>query len=286
MASENLKRVIECVPNFSEGRDARVLADLASAVQSSARVQLLDYSADADHHRSVFTFTGAPLDVVTAALAAVRVACDRIDLNRHVGVHPRIGAADVVPFVPLHHVDMEECVRLSRYFGEQLWQQLRIPVFFYEQAALRPEHRQLDHVRRLAREGAPPDIGDGRHPTAGACAVGARFFLIAWNIWLETADLELARQIARAIRFSSGGFPAVKAMGLPLGSQGMVQVSINSVDFRITPLDVVFEKVRELADQAGVKLRGSELIGMIPRAALAASRDLSWLNLSEKRVLD
>jgi glutamate formiminotransferase len=280
---------IECVPNFSEGRDPVVIAKLAARIRETPGVSLLDYSADSDHNRSVFTFTGEPAAVVRAAMAASVTAVEQIDLNRHTGVHPRIGAIDVVPFVPLSGRDPGiECMPLARDFGRQLWDQLRVPVFFYEHAAQRPEFRNLEQLRRLAREGACPDIGVGRHPTAGACAVSAREFLIAWNIWLESTNLDLAKQIARAIRFSSGGFAGVKALGLPLASLGLVQVSINSTNFRLTPLHIVFEAVDALAAQAGIQVRGSELIGMIPRMALRLSdgHDLHWLNLHPGRVLE
>ena len=277
----------ECVPNFSEGRDPRILAGLAGAIRESPGVRLLDHSADPDHNRSVFTFTGAPFDVMAAAFAAAAVAVQRIDLNRHAGVHPRIGVADVVPFVPFSPEHLDACADLARNFGEKLWEQFRVPVFLYEHAALKSAHRNLEEVRRLARNGASPDIGDGRHPTAGACVTGARDFLIAWNIWLDTPDLDLAGRIARTVRFSSGGFPGVKALALPLASRQIVQVSINSTNFRATPLHLVFEKVSATASQSGVRTLGSELIGMIPREALelSAGHDLKWLNLTPGRVL-
>jgi glutamate formiminotransferase len=279
--------LVECVPNFSEGRDDSILAHLADSIQRTPGVRLLDHSADADHNRSVFTFAGPPDAVLTAALAAAGTAVDLIDLNRHTGVHPRIGVVDVVPFVPLSGVAMQDCVDLARTFGSRLWDRLRVPVFLYEQAAIRPQHRDLEQVRRLARDEVRPDIGQGRHPTAGACVVGARDFLIAWNIWLDTSDLAIARQIARAVRFSSGGFPGVKALGLPLASLGIVQVSINTTDFRATPLHIVFDAVSAMAAQAGIAVRGSELIGMLPLPALhlSAGHDLRWLNLSPSRIL-
>ena len=284
MASARLNRAIESVPNFSSGRDAQLLEGLAQAVQGYAGVRLLDRSADRDHNRSVFTIAGAPEVVVEAVFAAVRVAVSRIDLNLHDGVHPRIGAADVIPFVPLANITMEECVEIARKFGERLWRELHVPVFFYERAGT----RKLEEVRRAANEGAKPNVGVGRHPTAGACAVGARDFLIAWNIWLKSEDLALARHIARSVRFSSGGFPGVKALGLPLASEGIVQVSINSTDFRSTPLHVIFNAVKALAQYAGVETLGSELIGMVPKEALtlSAGHELRWLNFSLERVLD
>ena len=283
-----MSRLIECVPNFSEGRDPLVIASLAGSIRQTSGVRLLDHSADADHHRSVFTFAGTPEGVAAAALAAAGVAVERIDLNRHSGVHPRIGAVDVVPFVPLSGSVMAECVELSRHFAEMLWERWRVPGFLYEQAAVHADRRGLEQVRRMASAGAAPDIGEGRHPTAGACAVGAREFLIAWNIWLETRDLGLAKRIAQAVRFSSGGFPGVKALGLPLSSLGIVQVSINSTDFRATPLHAVFKRVESLAHEAGVEVRGSELVGMLPKAAidLSAGLDLQWLNLTAGRVLE
>ncbi len=275
--------LVECVPNFSEGRDPVVLANLASIIRQTPEVRLLDHSADPDHHRSVFTFTGTPEAVSAAALASAGIAVERIDLNRHTGVHPRIGAVDVIPFVPLAGVDMRGCIELARDFAERLWTDRRLPVFLYEQAAFSPDRRRLEQVRRLASAGARPDIGDARHPSAGACAVGARELLIAWNVWLETADLAPAKRIARSIRFSSGGFPGVKALGLPLPSLGIVQVSINSTDFRSTPLALVFERIESMAREAGVKVRGAELIGMIPHAAV--SQGLPWLNLTPARIL-
>ena len=280
--------VIECVPNFSEGRDPRVLASLAAAIRDTPGVSLLDHSADPDHNRSVYTFTGEPASVLQAALHAAAVAVEHIDLNGHVGVHPRIGVMDVTPFVPLDDSDpADECGRLAHEFGRRLWETLRVPVFFYEQAARRPEFSRLEELRRLATQGAEPDIGEGRHPTAGACAVSARDFLVAWNIWLESTDVNLAKQFARSVRQSSGGFPGVKALGLPLESAGLIQVSINTTNFRQTPLHVVFDAVARMASRAGVRVRGSELIGMIPEAALerSAGHELQWLNLSPSRVL-
>jgi glutamate formiminotransferase len=282
-----VKSVTECVPNLSEGRDPRLIADLAHSIRNTPGVSLLDHSADPDHNRSVFTFTGAQPNVMAAALAAAAIAVDRIDLNRHTGVHPRIGAIDVVPFVPFSSNALDASADLARNFAEKLWEQLRVPVFLYEHAALHPERRNLEQVRRLARAGAAPDIGDGRHPTAGACAAGARDFLIAWNIWLDTPDLSIAQTIARAIRFSSGGFPGVKALALPLISKAIVQVSINTTDFRATPLHVVFESVSGMAARSEIRVLGSELIGMLPREALdlSAQHDLHWLNLTPARVL-
>ncbi|MDE3194920.1 MAG: glutamate formimidoyltransferase [Acidobacteriota bacterium] len=280
--------IVECVPNFSEGRDSRIVDRIADAVAATAGVGLLDRTSDPDHNRSVLTFAGSPEGVAEGAFEAVREAVASIDLTRHAGVHPRVGAADVVPFVPVEGIALAECGAIARDVGARIWRELSVPVFFYEAAALRVECARLENVRRLARGGLEPDIGTGRHPTAGACVVGARKFLIAWNINLRSGDLAFARDVAREIRASNGGLPAVKALGLPLESRGEVQVSINLVDFEITPLHVVFDAVARRCGEAGVEIAGSELIGMIPAAALEASRghDLRWLNPRPDLVIE
>jgi len=280
--------IIESVPNFSEGRDPVIVAGIAQAVSSVPGASLLDTTSDADHNRSVLTFAGSPEAIAQAAFAAVEAAVERIDISRHAGVHPRIGAADVVPLVPVNGLTLEDCAELARKLGGRIWDELDVPVFLYEAAALRPECRRLENVRRLAPAGHEPDFGVGRHPTAGASVVGARKFLIAWNINLRTTDVSVARAIAKAIRESSGGLPAVKSIGLPLESRGEVQVSINLVDFERTPLYVVFDAVKERCDRLGIELAGSELIGMIPAAALKSSEghDLQWQNFRDDLVLE
>lgn len=280
--------IIECVPNFSEGRDPLIVAAIGHAVSSVPGVALLDTTSDQDHNRSVLTFAGEPETVAEGAFAAVREAVAKIDLSSHAGVHPRIGVADVVPLVPVEGVTLEECAALARRLGARIWNELRVPVFLYEAAALRPECRPLQNVRKLVPLGLDPDIGAGRHPTAGACVVGARKFLVAWNINLRSHDLKAAREIAREIRESSGGLPAVKAIGLPLESRGQMQVSINLVDFERTPLYVVFDAVKQRCDARGIEIAGSELIGMIPAAALKSSEghDMQWENLRPDLVLE
>jgi glutamate formiminotransferase/glutamate formiminotransferase/formiminotetrahydrofolate cyclodeaminase len=280
--------IVECVPNFSEGRDPLIVNGIARAIDETPHVRLLDKTSDPDHNRSVLTFAGDPDRVAAAAFEAVRIAAATIDITRHTGVHPRLGSADVVPFVPVHDVSMRDCVSLARRTAARIWNELGVPVYLYEAAALRAECARLENVRRLAREGLAPDFGEGRHPTAGACVVGARKFLIAWNINLRTTDLPAAREIARAIRESKGGLPAVKALGLALPSRGEVQVSMNLVDFETTPLHVVFDAVADLCARRGIEIAGSELIGMIPAAALEASRghNLRWLNLRPELVLE
>jgi glutamate formiminotransferase len=252
---------VECVPNFSEGRDAETVRANAAAIALRDAAAVLDVSIDPDHNRSVVTFVAPVEAVVEAAVRGVECAVERIDLGRHAGVHPRIGAADVVPFVPLEGVTLEECAALAREAGGEIWRRLRVPVFFYEAAALRAERRNLAEVRR----GPLRDFdvgGPGPHPTAGASAVGARGFLIAFNVNLATGDVELARRIARRIRGSSGGFPFVKAMGVALASRGLVQVSMNLVDFERTPVEEVYAAIAREAPVAEC-----ELIGLVPRRA-------------------
>ena len=280
--------IVECVPNFSEGRDPVIVSSIARAVSTVPGVLLLDTTSDPDHNRSVLTFAGARWAIADATVAAVRAAVEKIDLSRHAGVHPRLGAADVIPFVPVSGITLEECAGLAREVAARIWDELRVPVYLYESAALRPECQRLENVRKLAPTGLAPDIGEGRHPTAGASVVGARKFLVAWNINLRTSDLTAAREIARAIRESSGGLPAVKAIGLPLESRSQVQVSINLVDFERTPLYVVFDSVKRLCEERNIEIAGSELIGMIPKAALDASRDhdLQWENLRPELILE
>jgi glutamate formiminotransferase len=280
--------IVECVPNFSEGRDPVIVSSIARAVQAKSSAFLLDTTADPDHNRSVLTFVGSELAVADAALATAAVAVEKIDLTRHAGVHPRLGAVDVIPFVPVQGATLDDCVSVARLVGERIWKELQLPVYFYEAAAIRPECRRLENVRRLAPTGLEPDWGHGRHPTAGAVVVGARKFLVAWNINLRTTEVGVAGEIARKIRESSGGLPAVKAIGLPLKSRGQAQVSINLVDFERTPLYVVFDAVSRLCAEKGIEVAGSELIGMIPEAALESSRghDLRWENLRPELVIE
>lgn len=280
--------IVECVPNFSEGRNREVVDALARAVEEAPGVVLLDRHMDPDHNRSVLTFAGQPDSVVKAAVRAVGVAVERIDLSLHQGVHPRIGAADVVPFVPVEGVRLEDCAALARRAGKEIWRRFRVPVYFYEAAAQRPDRVRLECIRRgqfeglrasvLADPDRRPDIGGPElHPTAGAVAVGARKFLIAYNVNLATADLEVARRIARKIRESSGGLPCVKAMGVPLVSKGLVQVSMNLTDYERTPIAVAYEAVRREAEREGVEIAGTEIIGLTPQALLDRVRKFqSW----------
>jgi glutamate formiminotransferase len=274
--------LIECVPNFSEGRRAEVVDEIVRAVGQIDGVTLLDHSRDETHNRSVVTFAGAAEPVVRAATAAVGRAIQLIDMEQHTGAHPRIGAVDVIPFVPLGSTRIEECVDLARRFGEQIAKLFDIPVYLYGEAALRPERRRLADVRRGQYEGLKAEIGVNPerdpdygphhlHPRAGAVAVGARKPLIAFNVNLATDDLALARRIATTIRESSGGLPAVQAMGVLLENPGegrFAQVSMNLVDWEKTGIARVVREIRRLAQEAGTDIDHCELIGLAPTGAL------------------
>ena len=260
--------MIECVPNFSEGQDPAVLRALVDSIAGVPGAVLLGWEANADHHRSVVTLAGPAEAVMEAAIRAVGKAAQLIDLTRHRGAHPRVGAADVVPFVPLEGATLAECVDIAHRAGAEIWRRFRVPVYFYEAAALRAERQRLEKVRRPGFDGLPPDIGDmPEHPTAGAVMVGARPFLIAYNIDLVTADLSVAQAIARKSRSSSGGFPFVKAMGLYLPSAGHAQVSMNLTNYAGIPLERLYETVRQEAGRLGTAIAGSELIGFVPQQA-------------------
>ena len=261
--------MIECVPNFSEGRDRAKVAAIADAISSVEGVVLLGRELDADHNRSVITFAGAPDAVLEAALRGVGKAAELIDLNRHQGVHPRVGAADVVPFVPLADSSMDECIRIAQLAGRGIWRRFGIPVYLYEAAARRPGRQALQNVRRTGFDGLPPDYGGtGSHPTAGAACVGARQFLVAYNADLATQDVSIAKAIAKTIRESSGGFAHVKAIGLFLESRQRAQVSMNLTDFKQIALDELYSAIEQEAARLGTSIDSSELIGFIPRAAL------------------
>jgi glutamate formiminotransferase / formiminotetrahydrofolate cyclodeaminase len=293
------RQLVECVPNFSEGRDAAKMDSIVAAITAVPEVTLLDRESDADHNRSVLTFVGPPAAVAEAALRGVEKAVALIDLTQHQGAHPRIGAADVVPFIPIEGVTVEECVRLAERVGGEIWNRFKVPVYLYEAAARRPDRVNLENIRRgqfeallkeMGTEAArAPDIGDPVcHPTAGAIVLGARKFLIAYNVNLGTPDVSIAKRIAKTIRFSSGGFRFVKSMGVMLASRNLAQVSINLTDFEQTPLHLVFETVRREAERYGVPVVGSEIVGLIPRKAieLAAEYFLRAENFSPQLVLE
>jgi glutamate formiminotransferase len=275
--------LIECVPNFSEGHDAHVVESIVAAMAVEG-VSLLDYSRDADHNRSVVTIAGSPAAVVESAVRGAGRAAELIDLTAQRGVHPRIGAADVIPFVPVHNVSLEQCVLLARQAGAEIWERFGVPVYFYEAAAARPDRALLEEVRRGQFEGLRdavrreparrPDVGGPElHPTAGASAIGARRFLIAWNLYLDSPDVGMARTVAREIRASGGGLAGIKAMGVL--AHGEAQISMNVTDFRQTPLSRVYAEVEEKAARLGGRIARGELIGLIPEEA--AERESDWL---------
>ena len=293
------RRIVECVPNFSEGRRADVVDRIAAAALSVKGVRLLDKEMDQDHNRSVLTFAGEPEAVVEAAIKAVGQASLLIDLNHHKGVHPRIGAADVVPFIPVENITLDECALLAEQAGEQIWKRYQIPVYLYGAAAKNPERAALPNLRKGAFEGLreevktnpekKPDFGDAcLHPTAGAVAVGARKFLIAYNFHLETKDVKVAKSIAAAIRESSGGLASVRALGLYLESRKLAQVSVNLTDYERTSLGELFHAVEREATKLGVKVKSTELIGLVPRQALdqAGARLMKVEHFREGMVLE
>jgi glutamate formiminotransferase len=284
-----MRRLIECVPNFSEGRDHKKIEALVAAMSGIKGAWVLDVHSDPDHNRSVVTLAGEPEPVTEAALRGVGKAAELIDLRHHRGGHPRIGATDVLPFVPVEGVTMENCVKLARHAGAEIWARYDVPVYFYEEAALRPERKRLESVRSgefeylrdevLRNADRTPDIGGPRlHPSAGAVAVGARKFLIAYNINLDTPDVSVAKKIARTIRASNGGLPHVKAIGVDLKDRKIAQVSMNLTDFEQTSIRRVFEAVRLEAQRNGCSIRSSEIVGLVPRKALGPD-DAAYLQL-------
>jgi glutamate formiminotransferase/formiminotetrahydrofolate cyclodeaminase len=294
-----MKRLIECVPNFSEGRDAARVDAIVAAMSGVPGVYVLDREMDADHHRSVITLAGEPDAVAEAALLGVGKAMELIDLTKHTGAHPRVGATDVVPFIPIDGVTVDDCVALARRVGHEIWKRYRIPVFFYEAAATRADRVNLENVRRGQFEGLreemkknpdrQPDVGEPKvHPTAGVTVVGARKFLIAYNVNLNTPDVAIANKIAKAIRFSSGGLRYVKSMGVELKARNLAQVSINLTDFEQTPMHRVYEMVKREAQRYGVMPVGSEIVGLVPKKALEMTADffLQLENFSPAQVFE
>ena len=294
-----MTRLVECVPNFSEGRNpqtVRLIADSIAAVDSAC---VLDTHIDPDHNRSVITFVATPEKIVEAAVSAVRRAAELIDMRAHQGEHPRLGATDVLPFVPVRGVTMDECVALAHEAGERIARELSIPVYYYEKAALRADRMYLEDVRRGALEllreqittnpERAPDVGLPQvHETAGAIVVGARSFLIAFNVILRSVDTAIARQIARKIRARSGGLPFVKALGFRLHTRGLVQVSMNLVNYEVTGMTAAYDAVRREAEALGVEIQGAEIVGLVPRDAL--DREAAYFSkledFSEAKILE
>lgn len=294
-----MKRLIECVPNFSEGRDPVKVDAIVNAMSAVPGVYILDREMDADHNRSVITLAGEPDAVAEAAVLGAGKALDLIDMNVHTGAHPRVGATDVVPFIPIEGVTIEDCVALARRAGNEIWKRYRIPIFFYEAAATRPDRVNLENVRRGQFEGLreelkknhdrQPDIGEPKlHPTAGVTVVGARKFLIAYNVNLNTSNITIANKIAKAIRYSSGGLRYVKSMGVELKARNLAQVSINLTDFEATPMHRVYEMVKREAERYGATPVGSEIVGLVPKKAIEMAADyfLQLENFSPAQVFE
>jgi glutamate formiminotransferase / 5-formyltetrahydrofolate cyclo-ligase len=293
-----MQKLVECIPNFSEGRRQEVIEQVAAAVREVKGVRLLDVSSNPDHNRTVLTFVGPPDEVAEAAFAATAEAVRLINMNEHTGEHPRIGAMDVVPFVPLAGASMEDAISLANRTGKRIAEELGVPVYLYSAAATSPARKRLPDVRQGQYEGLKesiasperkPDYGNASmHPTAGATAVGARPPLIAFNVNLGTTDLAIARNIARGLRESSGGLTNVQALGVDLAAQGMVQVSMNLLDYTRTPIHRAYELVRVEAGRYGVPIVGSEIIGLVPLDALAGAADfyLRLTGFNRNQVLE
>lgn len=292
-------QLIECVPNFSEGRRQDVIDEIVSCFKGRRGVYLLDHRADEDHNRLVVSLVGAPAPIQEALLDAAKTALKHIDMNAHQGGHPRIGAVDVVPFTPVKGITMEECIELAHSFGERYYKETGVPVYFYEDAALRPERRRLEVIRKgqyeVLKEEAKtnpdrrPDIGEAcLHPTAGATVIGARKFLVAFNVNLNTPDVNIAKKIATAVRASSGGFCHVKGIGLALEERGISQVSMNLVDYEKNSLYRVLETIRMEAKRWGVDVLETEVYGMIPVNAIleSASYYLQIAGFDPEQVLE
>lgn len=294
----NWNKIVECVPNFSEGRDLAKIDKIVAPFRARAGVKLLDYSNDEDHNRLVVTLVGEPEALRDAVIEAIGVAVALLDLNHHQGQHPRMGAVDVVPFIPIKNTTMEEAVALSKEVGAKVAELYNLPVFLYEKSASAPHRENLAAVRKGEFEGMAdkikllewtPDFGPAeRHPTAGTVAIGARMPLVAYNINLSTSNLEIAQDIAKKIRFIGGGLRYCKAMGVELKDRGITQVSINMTDYTKTALYRAFELVRIEARRYGISIVGSEIIGLVPMEALidTASYYLGLENFSMQQVLE
>ena len=273
-----MARIIECVPNCSEGRNKEVIEYIADAVRKVPGVVITDYSSDESHNRSVFTIVGDPDQMAEAAFQFAKACVEKIDMTKHEGAHPRMGAVDVIPFTPVKDVSMEECIELSKKVAERIWTELGMPVTLYEESCTAPHRRNLAAIRKGQFEAMPeklkdpqwhPDYGNQEiHPTAGIVAVGARFPLVAFNINLSTSDIEIANKIAKTIRESSGGMKWIKAIGVMLEDRNIAQVSINMINYTKTPMYRVFENVRFEAERYGVHIVGSEVIGVVPMDAM------------------
>lgn len=294
-----MRALVECVPNFSEGRKPQTVESIAASIAAVETACVLDKHIDPDHNRSVITFVAAPEHVVDAALQAVKRGSELIDMRTHRGEHPRLGATDVLPFVPISGVTMDDCVRLAHAAGRRIAHELSIPVYYYERAALRPDRINLEDVRRGALEllreqistnpERAPDEGLAMvHETAGAIAVGARPFLIAFNVVLRSDDVAIARRIAKTIRARGGGLPFVKALGFALATRNLVQVSLNLVNYEVTGMEAAYNAIKREADTLGVAIDSAEIVGLVPRAALNRKAEYfsKLQQFSESKILE
>lgn len=290
--------IFECVPNFSEGRDEAKVEQLVDCFRNQLGVKLVNFSRDVDHNRMVITAMGPFASLKAAVVQAVGTAVSCIDLNSHQGEHPRLGAADVIPFIPIRHASLQDADDLAKAVGKEIAEKYRLPVYLYEESATAPHRKALEKVRQGEFEGLKvkmmseewiPDFGPrSPHPTAGASIVGARNFLIAWNVNLKTDNIDIAKAIAKKIRFSSGGFPCVKALGMQMGSEGFAQVSMNLTDFNTTGMFEVFSAIQKAAAEMGVEVRNSELIGLLPLDAVVQSfgKSLMFEGLGTERIIE
>lgn len=292
-----MEKLIECVPNFSEGKNKEIIKKIATSIKKSKGVKVLDINSDIDHNRSVITFIGSPEKVIEAMFLGAKTASKLIDLSKHKGVHPRIGATDVIPIVPLKNTSTQECVELAKKLGEKIGKELKIPVYLYEKATTREHNRNLSNIRNIGFEKLKfliktdqkrsPDFGPKNLRKAGAIALGVRNFLIAFNVNLKTTDTNIAKNIAKKIREKNGGFKYLKALGLSLKSKNCVQVSMNFINYKKTPISKVFKKIEQEAKKYKTKILESELIGLIPKDGFknTSPKKLKLKDFSRKRFL-
>lgn len=291
-------KLVECVPNISEGRDQTKIDAIVNEVRRASGVVLLDTDPDPDHNRTVITFVGAPEPVAEAVLRLTAKALELIDLNKHKGEHPRMGAVDVIPFVPIKHITTQECVELSKRVSQKIWERFWVPVYLYEESATRPERKDLANIRKgefesfsnkIKEADWAPDFGERKiHPTAGVVAVGARMPLIAFNVNLGTSNLEIVKKIAKAVRHSDGGLRYVKALAFELKERGIVQISMNMTNYKKTPLHQAFELIKREAKRYGVAVIGSEIVGLVPQEALNQTAEyyLQLENFRSEMILE
>ncbi|MFA5794170.1 MAG: glutamate formimidoyltransferase [Candidatus Brocadiia bacterium] len=292
-------QIVECVPNFSEGRRSEVVDQILREITLVKGVKLLDKEMDFNHNRVVVTFIGTPAGVGQAAFSACKKASELIDLTKHKGEHPRMGATDVIPFIPIREIAMGDCIKIARQVGQDIGVKLGIPVYLYEEASTRPERKNLANVRKGEFEGLSeeigknpertPDFGPNRiHPTAGATVVGARMVLVAFNVNLASNDLILAKKIAKTIRESSGGMPNVKALGLMLHDRNIAQISMNLTNYKVSSPKMVFDRIKQLAGESGAKILESELIGLAPQETFQGTspQELKIANFSSDQIIE